>query len=95
MSKHVKLRLIGVTDHVIEKAYNIEVETSLDNVLRETMKDNIDLIEKLSELLLNGRFLLIINGLSVHRFSDVKSIRINPGDEIAIMPVVFGGCREI
>jgi molybdopterin converting factor small subunit len=95
MSKHVKVRLIGVTDHIIEKAYNIDMETSLDNVLRETMKDNTDLIEKLFELLLNGRYLLIINGLSVHRFSDVKSIRVNPGDEIAIMPVVFGGCREI
>lgn len=59
------------------------------------MRNKIILIEKISRLLLNGRFLLIINGLSVHRFSSVKSIKINPGDEIAIMPVVFGGCKQI
>ena len=59
------------------------------------MRNKIILIEKISRLLLNGRFLLIINGLSVHRFSSVKSIKINPRDEIAIMPVVFGGCKQM
>lgn len=95
MSKIVKIKLIGITDHIIENVCTITMETSLDRILTETMKNNTALIEKISQLLLNGRFLLIINGLSVHRFSDVKSIKINPGDEIAIMPVVFGGCKQI
>lgn len=95
MRRPIRLKLIGITDHIIEKIYTIDHETSLEKVLREAMRDNMNLVEKISELLLNGRFLLIINGLTVHRFSDIGTVTINPGDEIAIMPVVFGGCKQI
>ncbi len=95
MSQHVRVKLIGLTNYIIEKTCNIDSETSLDIVLKEAVKEHSGLIEKVSDLLLNGRFLLIINGLSVYRFSDIKSIKILPGDEIAIMPVVFGGCKQI
>lgn len=95
MGQVVKLKLIGITNQIIEKIHNIDKETPLDKLLNDAMKDNVSLVEKISELVSNGRFLLVINGLTVHRFIDVKSVKINPGDEVAIMPVVFGGCKHI
>ncbi|MCS7126196.1 MAG: hypothetical protein NZ929_04715 [Aigarchaeota archaeon] len=91
----VKLRIIGVTDHIIERVHNIDSETPLYDVLKEALKDWGDMIQKISDRIIKGTFILIINGLTIYRFSDIRDIKIKPGDEVAIMPVVFGGCKQL
>ncbi|MEN2974497.1 MAG: MoaD/ThiS family protein [Candidatus Caldarchaeales archaeon] len=91
----VKLRIIGLTDHIIERVHTVDSEISLYDVLREALKDWGDTIQKLSDRIIKGTFILIINGLTVYRFSDIRDIKVKPGDEVAILPVVFGGCKQL
>jgi len=91
----IRLRIVGITDHTIERIHNISSESSLYDILKEVLKDQRNMLNYISEKLLDGRLLLIINGLSVYRFSDLRSITVKPGDEVAILPVVFGGCKQL
>lgn len=95
VNSFIRLRILGIVDHAIERVYNVDTEVYLHNILKEVLKGQDDIIDKISEKLLEGRFMLIINGLTIYRFTDIKSIKVKPGDEVAIMPVVFGGCKQL
>ncbi len=73
----IKLRIVGVTDHIIERIYNINSESSLYDILKEVLRDQSNILNYISEKLLDGRLLLIINGLAVHRFTDPNLLQLN------------------